>query len=313
MHISVLLNESVNSLNLKRDSVVVDATLGYAGHSSEILKRITRGCLFAFDQDINAINYSKEKLSKIGNNFEIIKSNFKNMKEELYKRGIYEVDAILFDLGVSSVQLDDQSRGFSYHNDAKLDMRMDLDSNFSAYDLVNSYSEDELTNIFYKYAEDKYSRSIAKGIVRARENKKIETTLELAEIIKNSVPESYRRKKHPAKVIFQAIRIEVNHELEILEDSLKNALSLLSENGRLAVITFHSLEDRIVKNVFKEFSEVDKMVRGLPEIPLEYRKDYKLVYSKAILPTKEEIQKNNRSRSSKLRVIERIHRSDNNE
>lgn len=308
MHISVLLKESVDSLNLQDDSVVVDATLGYAGHSSEILKRITRGCLFAFDQDKNAIEYSQKKLEKIGNHFTIIKSNFCFMKEELLKRGIKEVDAILFDLGVSSVQLDQADRGFSYHQDAKLDMRMDLDSDFSAYDVVNHYSEKELTNIFYKYGEDKFSKSIARNIVKARENKPIETTLELADIIKNSVPEAARRKKHPAKVIFQAIRIEVNHELDILEDTLKDALSLLSKNGRLAVITFHSLEDRIVKNVFKEYTEIDKMVKGLPEIPKEYKKDYRLVYNKAIKPSKEEIEKNNRSRSSKLRVIERINK-----
>lgn len=308
MHISVLLKESVDSLNLREDSVVVDATLGYAGHSSEILKRITRGCLFAFDQDKNAINYSREKLSKVGNNFTIIKSNFCHMKEELSKRGIREVDAILFDLGVSSVQLDEKDRGFSYHQDAKLDMRMDLDSDFSAYDVVNTYTEEELTTIFYKYGEDKFSKSIAKNIVKAREEKNIETTLELVEIIKNSVPEAVRRKKHPAKVIFQAIRIEVNHELDILEDTLKDALSLLSKNGRLAVITFHSLEDRIVKNVFKEYSEVDKMVKGLPEVPLEFRKDYRLVYNKAIKPSEEEIKNNNRSRSSKLRVIERVNK-----
>ena len=167
MHISVLLKESVNSLNLQENSVVVDATLGYAGHSSEILKRITRGCLFAFDQDKNAINYSKEKLSEIGSNFTIIKSNFKDMKEELNKRGIYEVDAILFDLGVSSPQLDQKERGFSYHQDAPLDMRMDQESSFSAYNVVNEYTEEELTSIFYKYAEDKYSKSIARHILKA--------------------------------------------------------------------------------------------------------------------------------------------------
>ncbi len=313
MHISVLLKESVDSLNLQEDSIVVDATLGYAGHSSEILKRITRGCLFAFDQDKEAINYSQKKLQKIGNNFELIKSNFCHMKEELNKRGIYEVDAILFDLGVSSPQLDNKERGFSYHQDAKLDMRMDQENSFSAYDVVNFYTEEQLTYIFYKYAEDKYAKSIAKNIVRAREKKNIETTLELAEIIKNSVPESVRRKKHPAKVIFQAIRIEVNKELEILEDALKDALSLLSKDGRLAVITFHSLEDRIVKKVFKEYTEIDKMVRGLPNIPVFYQKEYQLVYNKAIKPSAEEIQKNYRSHSSKLRVIKRTSRRDKNE
>ncbi|MGN0973468.1 MAG: 16S rRNA (cytosine(1402)-N(4))-methyltransferase RsmH [Bacilli bacterium] len=306
MHISVLLEESVNALNLKDDSVVVDATLGYAGHSSLILKRIRRGCLFAFDQDSEAIAYSKTKLETISDNFTIIKSNFVNMKEELSKRNIESVDAVLFDLGVSSPQLDNDYRGFSYHKDAPLDMRMDLDSDFSAYNVVNEYSYERLVDIFFRYAEDKYSRSIAKNIVKQREIKPIETTLELAEIIKNSVPEKVRRKKHPAKVIFQAIRIEVNHELDILESSIKDAISLLSVGGRCAVITFHSLEDKIVKKIFKEMTEVNELVKGLPEIPEEYQVNYKLVFNKAIKPSKEEIENNNRSRSSTLRVIERI-------
>lgn len=306
MHISVLLEESVNALNLKDDSVVVDATLGYAGHSSLILKRIRRGCLFAFDQDSEAIAYSKTKLETISDNFTIIKSNFVNMKEELSKRNIESVDAVLFDLGVSSPQLDNDYRGFSYHKDAPLDMRMDLDSDFSAYNVVNEYSYEKLVDIFFRYAEDKYSRSIAKNIVKQREIKPIETTLELAEIIKDSVPEKVRRKKHPAKVIFQAIRIEVNHELDILESSIKDAISLLSVGGRCAVITFHSLEDKIVKKIFKEMTEVNELVKGLPEIPEEYQVNYKLVFNKAIKPSKEEIENNNRSRSSTLRVIERI-------
>lgn len=306
MHISVLLEESVNALNLKDDSVVVDATLGYAGHSSLILKRIRRGCLFAFDQDSEAIAYSKTKLETISDNFTIIKSNFVNMKEELSKRNIESVDAVLFDLGVSSPQLDNDYRGFSYHKEAPLDMRMDLDSDFSAYNVVNEYSYEKLVDIFFRYAEDKYSRSIAKNIVKQREIKPIETTLELAEIIKDSVPEKVRRKKHPAKVIFQAIRIEVNHELDILESSIKDAISLLSVGGRCAVITFHSLEDKIVKKIFKEMTEVNELVKGLPEIPEEYQVNYKLVFNKAIKPSKEEIENNNRSRSSTLRVIERI-------
>ena len=306
MHISVLLKESVESLNLKESNIVVDATLGYAGHSSLILKRIRRGYLFAFDQDGEAISYSREKLQKIGDNFTIIKSNFKNMKEALLKENIDQVDAILFDLGVSSPQLDNAERGFSYHKDALLDMRMDRDSDFSAYDVVNNYSYEQLVDIFYKYAEDKYSKSIALNIVKKREEKPIKTTLELAEIIKEAVPESVRRKKHPAKVIFQAIRIEVNHELDILEDSIKDALSILSIGGRCAVITFHSLEDKIVKRVFKELTTVDPMVKGLPNIPEQYQANYKLVFNKAIKPSKEEIENNNRSRSSTLRVIERI-------
>lgn len=306
MHISVLLKEAIESLNLKEDSIIVDATLGYAGHSSEILKRIHRGYLFAFDQDKDAITFSTKRLNEIGTNFTIIKSNFVNLKAELNDRNIKKVDGFLFDLGVSSPQLDEASRGFSYHNDSRLDMRMDRDNPFSAYELVNTYSEEELTNIFYKYGEDKFAKRIAKNIVLKREIKPIETTLELVEVIKDAVPMKARLEKHPARQIFQAIRIEVNHELEILESSLQDALSMLNVGGRLAVITFHSLEDRIVKNLFKEKSMVDDMVKGLPNIPEEHLPDFKLVSSKPIKPSKEELELNSRSRSALLRVIERI-------
>lgn len=305
-HISVLLNESIEGLNIKEDGIYVDCTLGYGGHSSEILKRIKKGNLFAFDQDQDAINSSFERLSSIGNNFTIIKSNFRYMKNELADRSIFKVDGVLFDLGVSSVQLDEADRGFSYHQDAKLDMRMDLDSDFSAYDVVNSYSLEKLTEIFFKYGEEKFSKNIAKNIIKKREEKPIETTLELVEVIRTSVPEKVRREKHPARKVFQAIRIEVNHELEILEDAVRDALSILDVGGRLCVITFHSLEDRIVKNVFREVTTIDKMVKGLPNIPDEYLPDYKLVVNKAVVPSSEELEANNRSRSSKLRIIERI-------
>lgn len=305
-HISVLLEESINALNIKEDGLYVDATLGYAGHSSEILKRIKRGHLFATDQDRFAIEHSRTILSKISDNFTIIKSNFSDLKFELNKLNIDKVDGILFDLGVSSVQLDEKERGFSYHNDNRLDMRMDLDSDFSAYDVVNTYSESKLREIFYKYGEEKYSNSIAKNIVKYRENKNIETTLELVEIISNSVPMKAKRDHHPARKVFQAIRIEVNKELEILEDSLKDALSILNIGGRMAVITFHSLEDRIVKNLFREVTEVDNKVKGLPNIPNEYLPDFKLVNNKVILASKNELENNNRARSAKLRIIERI-------
>lgn len=306
MHISVLLKESIESLNIKEDGTYVDCTLGYAGHSGEILKRIKRGSLFAFDQDQKAINYSQEKLSSIGANFTIIKSNFCHLKEKLKELGIDEVDGILFDLGVSSPQLDEKERGFSYHQDAKLDMRMDQDNPFSAYEVVNNYSEQELSKIFFQYGEEKFSKSIAKNIVKSREEKPIETTLELVEVIKHSVPEKYSREKHPARKVFQAIRIEVNSELEILEQSIRDAASILKKGGRLSVITFHSLEDRIVKNTFKELTEIDSKVKGLPNIPESYLPDYKLITNKAISPSQEELDNNNRSRSSKLRVIERI-------
>ena len=305
-HVSVLLKESVDALNLKEDSVIVDCTLGYAGHSSYILKRIKRGALFAFDQDSEAIRHSTDRLSKIGTNFTIIKSNFINLKEELNNRGVTQVDGILFDLGVSSPQLDDASRGFSYHEDAKLDMRMNQENPLSAYEVVNNYTKEELTKIFYKYGESKFSRNIAKKIVEYRSKKNIETTLELVEIIKSAVPMKFRKDKHPARQIFQAIRIEVNHELDVLEPALEQALSLIKVGGRVAVITFHSLEDRIVKNYFKEKCKIDEKVKGLPNIPNEYLPDFKSVVQKAILPSEEELQQNKRSRSAKLRVIERV-------
>ncbi len=306
MHISVLLEEAIQGLNLKDDGIYVDCTLGYAGHSSEILKRVRRGCLFAFDQDSDAIKYSREKLSKIGDNFTIIYSNFVNIKEELLKRDVTKVDGILFDLGVSSVQLDEADRGFSYHQDAHLDMRMDRNQKLSAYEVVNDYEEAKLRDIFFKYGEEKYSSSIARAIVKYRENKKIETTLELVEIIKSAMPMKAKRDKHPARKVFQAIRIEVNHELDILDKAIRDSLSLLDINGRLAIITFHSLEDRIVKNIFKEVTHIDERVKGLPNIPEEYLSNFKLVNNKAIIPSDMELDSNNRSRSAKLRIIERI-------
>ena len=305
-HVSVLLQESISSLNLLENSVVVDATLGYGGHSSNILERISKGYLFAFDQDSEAIRYSTDRLSSIGTNFTIIKSNFVNMKEELEKRGINKVDAVLFDLGVSSPQLDDESRGFSFHNDARLDMRMDRDQKLSAYEVVNEYSEQDLARIFYKYGEDKFSKSVARRIVEYRKEKPIETTLELVEVIKSGVPMKYRINKHPARQIFQAIRIEVNHELDVIEPALSQALELLNVGGRVAVITFHSLEDRLVKNYFKEMTKIDDKVKGMPNIPDEYLPDFKLVVNKAIIPSDSEIENNPRARISKLRVIERI-------
>lgn len=306
MHVSVLLNESIENLNIKEDGIYVDCTLGFAGHSKEILKRIKKGKLFAFDQDGEAINYSKKILDQISGNYEIIKSNFAFIKSELNKRGIEKVDGVLFDLGVSSVQLDEAERGFSFHKDAKLDMRMDTDQSFSAYDVVNDYSKEELETIFFKYGEEKYSRSIASAIVRERENKKIETTLELTEIIRESVPEKYRRTHHPARKVFQAIRIEVNKELDVFTKSLNDAIDMLNPGGRICVITFHSLEDRICKNIFKEKSEMDSVFKGLPDkdIPLEYRSELKLITK--VKPSKKELEDNNRSRSSILRVAEKM-------
>lgn len=304
MHISVLLNEAVENLNLKEDSIVVDCTLGYAGHSSEILKKIPKGFLYAFDQDKEVISVATKKLQNIRNNYDIITSNFENIKEELNKRNIYKVNSILFDLGVSSPQLDEDYRGFSFHKDAKLDMRMDINNPNNAYKVVNNYDKNKLKEIFFKYGEEKYSSSIAHKIVEKRKEKNIETTLELVEIIKEAVPEKYKREKHPARKIFQAIRIEVNRELEVFEKALKDSLDLLDIGGRICVITFHSLEDKICKEIFKEVSSIPNELKKMPIIPEELLPKYKIIAN--IVPSEEEIEINNRARSARLRVIERI-------
>lgn len=301
MHESVLLKESLEFLNLRDDSIIVDCTLGYGGHSSNILKKIPNGHLYSFDQDIDAINYSSERLSKINSNFTIIKSNFKNITAKLNELNVTKVNGILYDLGVSSPQLDVSERGFSYHLDSRLDMRMDKDNKLSAYEVVNNYPYEKLVKIFREYGEEKYSTSIARGIIN---NRPIETTLELAETIKENVPFSYRKDKHPARKVFQAIRIEVNDEMNVLNDSLRQALELLTLNGRLCVITFHSLEDRLVKKMFREVSSIPNELSKLPIIPEEYLPKYKEI--KTLTPDLKEISSNNRSRSATLRVIERI-------
>ena len=304
-HKSVLLEESINNLNIKNNGIYVDATLGYAGHSSEILKRIPKGHLYGIDQDDFAIKCSNETLSKIANNYTIIRSNFSNIKEELNKLGTKKVDGILFDLGVSSVQLDEAERGFSFHRDAKLDMRMDTTQPFSAYNVVNEYDYNNLVRILREYGEEKYATSIAKNIIKYRENKHIETTLELVDIIKSSMPAKAMRDSHPARKTFQAIRIEVNHELEVLEKAIYSALDLLNVGGRICIISFQSLEDRIVKNIFKSSSEPDNKFKKLPYIPEEYMPKYKII-SKGITASKEELEENYRAHSARLRVIERI-------
>lgn len=304
MHKSVLLESCLEYLNLGKNSIIVDCTLGYAGHSSRILEKITNGFLYCFDQDNEAINYSQNKLAKIASNYEIIESNFVNLECELKKRGIDSVDGILFDLGVSSPQLDEDYRGFSFHKDAPLDMRMNTKQELSAYYVVNNYSIEELIKIFRDYGEEKYASSIAHKIVDCRKNKPVETTLELVEIIKSSVPEKYKREKHPARKVFQAIRIEVNHELDVFDSALRQALELVNVGGRVCVITFHSLEDKICKNIFKEYSTVDKNISKLPIIPDELEPKFKVVAT--ISPDLKELEENNRSRSAKLRVIERV-------
>ena len=304
MHKSVLLDETIKSLNIDPNKIYIDATLGYAGHSREVLKRIDKGLLIAFDQDKQAIRYSQKELDKLKKPFQIVHSNFSNLNNELDRLKIHKVAGIMFDLGVSSPQLDEGSRGFSYHSDAKLDMRMNQEDKLTAYEVVNNYEEKDLVRIFLDYGEERYAKSIAKNIVLARKEKPISRTLELVEIIKSSVPQKYKRESHPAQKVFQAIRIEVNRELEILEQSLKDAISRLEIGGRISVITFHSLEDKICKKVFKELSQIDEIVKGLPNIPKQYLPVLKLIGK--YKPSLKELEENNRSRSAKLRVAEKI-------
>ena len=305
-HISVLLNESIQQLNIKKNGVYVDCTLGGGGHSSEILKRIPNGHLYAFDQDSFAINTADEKLKKIASNYTLINENFVNIKVALEEENVYGVDGILYDLGVSSFQLDIPERGFSYRFDGPLDMRMDQTAELDAYTVVNTYDEKSLVRILFEYGEEKFARLIARKIVSEREKKPIETTLELVEIIKKALPASaLRNSSHPAKQTFQAIRIEVNHELDILKKALEDGLSLLNKNGRMVVITFHSLEDRIVKKLFKEKTTL-QLPKDLPYIPEGYEIEFKLINSRVILPSESEISNNLRSHSAKMRVIEKI-------
>ena len=305
-HYSVLLSESIEGLNIKEDGIYIDATLGYGGHSSEILKKIPKGHLYSFDQDKEAIEFSNNRLSKIGNNFTIIHSNFVNMVEELEKLNINKVDGILFDLGLSSPQIDEKERGFSFMSDSPLDMRMNREDKTTAKDIINNYSYEELLNIFYSYGEEKMSKQIAKKIISERENKEINTTKELVDIIKNAVGAKYFNNSHPERNIFQAIRIEVNNELNTLRTILPKGINILNTGGRISVITFHSLEDRIVKQAFKKASDVNELVKGLPEIPSEYKPLIKLINKKPIIPSSKELEENTRSKSAKLRIIERL-------
>lgn len=302
MHESVLLKESIEGLNIKPNGIYVDATLGYGGHSREIHTRIKKGHLFAFDQDREAIDHCNN-LFKNCDNITIIHSNFSNMKEELLKRNVTMVDGIIFDLGLSSPEIDESNRGFSFMRDGELDMRMNREQKLSAKDVVNEYPLHKLIDIFYQYGEESFSKPIAKKIIGARP---INRTLELVDVIKSAVPQKYFITHHPERKIFQAIRIEVNSELKVLEDVLPVAINILNPGGRISVITFHSLEDRIVKQVFKRYSEVDDIVKGMPTIPEEYKPKIKLLNKKPILPSEEEMQKNSRSKSAKLRIVERI-------
>ena len=305
-HIPVMLDEVLDNLDIKEDGIYVDCTMGGAGHASEILKRLTTGWLYCFEQDDYAYEKGKEKLEKISNRFTIIPANFVNLRTELGKLGVYHVDGVLYDLGVSSFQFDIPDRGFSYNYDAPLDMRMNTNNKLTAYDIINTYSFSDLKRIFYVYGEEPYSANIARMIEKERANKPITTTYELVDVIKKSLPARELRKKgHPAKQVFQALRIAVNDELDVFEKSLTQALSLLSSNGRIAVITFHSLEDRICKNIFKEKTEID-IPRGLPIKESEILHEFELVNKKVIVPTELEIATNHRSHSAKLRVIKKL-------
>lgn len=308
-HETVLLHETVDGLALKPDGVYVDCTLGGAGHSEYLLSQLSEeGHLYAFDQDERALENAKIRLAPFVEKGMVtfIKSNFRFIKEELNQIGIFEVDGILYDLGVSSPQLDEAERGFSYHQDAPLDMRMDTQAPLTAKEIVNTWSYHELIRIFYRYGEEKFSKQIARKIEAAREVAPIETTGELVELIKEGIPAPARRKGgHPAKRVFQAIRIAVNDELSAVEDSLEAAISLIKVGGRVSVITFHSLEDRIVKSIFKEHSALPELPPGLPVMPTEFQPELKLVNRKPIIPTEEELEQNNRARSAKLRIAEK--------
>jgi len=309
-HTTVLLRETVDGLAIKPNGIYVDCTLGGAGHSEYLLSQLNAGGhLYAFDQDQKAINNAKIRLAEYvaKNQVTFIKANFRELSAELNHLGVKEVDGILYDLGVSSPQLDEAERGFSYHQDAPLDMRMDQDAPLSAYQVVNDYSYHELVKIFFRYGEEKFSKQIARLIERKRVDKPIETTGELVEVIKEAIPAPARRKGgHPAKRVFQAIRIAVNDELGAIESSLEQAIDILDIEGRVSVITFHSLEDRIVKTIFKEFSTPKDTPPGLPMLPEEFQPVLKLVNRKPIVPTEEELHENNRARSAKLRIAEKV-------
>jgi 16S rRNA (cytosine1402-N4)-methyltransferase len=306
-HISVLLNETIEGLNIKPDGIYADGTLGGAGHSYQIASKLNGlGRLIGFDQDEDAITASTERLKEF-KNVTIVRSNYRNMKEELNNRGIEKVDGILLDLGVSSYQLDTVSRGFSYKEEAPLDMRMDNRNEVTARDIVNNYSQGDLFRIIRDYGEDKFAANIAKHIVMNREVKPIETTTELAEIVKAAIPMKFRKQGgHPAKQTFQAIRIELNSELSVLKESLMDMIDLLNPNGRICIITFHSLEDRIVKNIFKEAEDPCTCPKNCPTCVCGKKSKGKVITRKPILPSEEELKLNLRSKSAKLRIFEKI-------
>lgn len=306
-HITVLKEEAVAGLNINEDGIYVDCTLGGAGHAKLILSQLSsKGHLFAFDQDEKAIIHARESLKEYEGQFTIIKSNFRNLVSELNNLGITSVDGVLFDLGVSSPQLDERERGFSYNLDAPLDMRMDQSSSLTAKEIVNEWSFHDLMRIISKYGEEKFAKHISRKIEAYRLNKQIETTEELVEIIKDAIPAPARRTGgHPAKRTFQAIRIAVNDELQAFEEAVNSAIEITRVGGRIVVITFHSLEDRICKTIFKEASKGPELPRNMPIIPDGYEPLLKLITRKPIVPSSEEVDENKRSRSAKLRIAEK--------
>lgn len=303
-HIPVMLHEAVDGMYIRPDGVYVDGTAGGGGHSAEILSRLTKGTLYSIDQDPDAIAEVTRRFSDIPNSV-ILQGNFSEMRSLLAEKGVASVDGVLLDIGVSSHQLDEGARGFSYHEDAPLDMRMSQ-SGATAADLVNTMELSELSRVISVYGEEKYAYSIAKGIVRAREDKPIETTLELAEIVRNNVPQKARRDGHPARKTFQAIRIAVNRELEVLEKGLEAAFELLSPAGRLCVITFHSLEDRVVKQFMKDKAQGCTCPKDFPVCVCGNTPKVRIITRKPILPSEEELSRNPRARSAKLRIAEKL-------
>ncbi|MDW5300497.1 MAG: 16S rRNA (cytosine(1402)-N(4))-methyltransferase RsmH [Sedimentibacter sp.] len=305
-HTSVLLNEAIDGLCIKPDGIYVDATLGGGGHTQEIIKRAINGKVIGIDQDDYAIERATEKL-KDYNNFIPVKNNFSNIKEVLRDLNIEKIDGIIFDLGVSSFQLDIPERGFSYNYDMPLDMRMDKNQTTTARHIVNGYEENELSRIIWEYGEEKWAARIAKFIVREREQEFIETTGQLVTIIKKAIPKQVRQEgSHPAKRTFQAIRIEVNRELEILENTMRDAVDCLNKGGRICVITFHSLEDRIIKNVFADLFKDCICPPEFPKCVCDHRRKLKIITRKPIIPSDEELVENRRAHSAKLRIGERV-------
>lgn len=305
-HVSVLLKECINGLNIKPDGIYVDGTLGGGGHSFHILQRLETGRLIGIDQDTDALTAATNRLKIYGDKFIPVHSNFSNLKQVLETLEIKKIDGLLLDLGVSSFQLDEAERGFSYMNDGKLDMRMNQSDAFTAYEVVNEYSERKLTEIISEYGEENWANRIAKFIVEARSNKPIETTFELVEIIKNAIPAAARKDgPHPAKRTFQAIRIEVNNELRIIEQTIEDAVKHLNKGGRIAIITFHSLEDRIVKNAYKKLAQGCTCPPEFPVCVCGGKPKVKIITKKPILPSDDEIEGNPRARSAKLRVAEK--------